>query len=250
MTLLDAAIILLAGLAAGTINGIIGSGTLITFPVLVALGYPPVVANQTSSLGLFPGAFASVLAFTDDLRGHGRATARFALCSLVGSAIGATLLLALPASAFEAVVPVLIAGALVLIVLQPRIATALAERRKPGAAEIGRLVFLAIAVTGIYGGYFGAAQGIMLFAVLGTALPDDPQRVNGTRPLLAGMANLVSAVIFVAVGDPDYAVAGLLAVSAIAGGLLGGLVAKRLSKETLRVVIVLVGIAAIVQLLV
>lgn len=248
MTLLDAAIILLAGLAAGTINGIIGSGTLITFPVLVALGYPPVVANQTSSLGLFPGAFASVAAFKDDLRGHWRATSRFMACALVGASVGAALLLALPASAFEAVVPILIGGALVLIVFQPRIAAALAERRRPGKAEVGPLTLLALVACGVYGGYFGAAQGIMLFAVLGTALPDDPQRVNGTRPLLAGMANLVSAAIFVAIGNPDYAAAGLLVVSGLAGGVLGGFVAKRLSKQTLRVVIVLVGVAAILQL--
>lgn len=244
----DVVLVLLAGLAAGTINGIIGSGTLITFPVLVALGYPPVVANQTSTLGLFPGAFAAVATFRADLAGHWGKTARFAVCSLLGSAAGAGLLLVLPASAFDAVVPVLIAGALVLIVLQPRIARAVAARRRPGAAELGPAALLALVGAGIYGGYFGAGQGIMLFAVLATALPDDLQRVNGTRNLLAGSVNGLSALIFLVLGAPDLAAAGCIAVSSIVGGLLGARVGRRLSPTALRAVIVVVGLAAIAQL--
>ena len=142
---LDAALVLLAGLAAGTINAIIGSGTLITFPVLLAAGFAPVVANQTSTLGLVPGSLAAVLGSRRDLAGHGRRTARYAACSLVGSATGAALLLSLPAQAFETVVPLLIAGALVLIVLQPRVARAVAERRRPGAAELGPVALVALA---------------------------------------------------------------------------------------------------------
>lgn len=244
----DVALVLLAGLAAGTINGIIGSGTLITFPVLVALGYPPVVANQTSTIGLVPGAFAAVTAFRADLAGHWRNTARFGVCSVVGSAIGATLLLVLPGSAFEAVVPVLIAGALVLIVLQPRISRAVAARRRPGAAELGPAALVALLATGVYGGYFGAGQGIMLFAVLASALPDDLQRVNGTRTLLAGTVNGVSALIFLVVGHPDLGAAGLIAISSTAGGILGARVGRRLSATALRAVVVVVGLLAIAQL--
>ena len=248
MDLLDAALVLLAGLAAGTINGIIGSGTLITFPVLLALGYPPVVANQTSTLGLVAGSFAAVANSRSDLAGHGRRSARYAACSLVGSAAGAALLLVLPAAAFETVVPLLIAGALVLIVFQPRIARAVAARRRPGGAELGPVALLALVGAGVYGGYFGAGQGIMLFAVLATALPDDPLRVNVTRNLLAGVVNAISALIFLAVGDPDYGAAAIIAVGAIGGGVAGARVGRRLSVRTLRVVIVLVGLAAIAQL--
>lgn len=246
---LEAILVLAAGLAAGTINAIIGSGTLITFPVLLAAGFPPVVANQTSTLGLVPGSVAAVIGSRGDLAGHGRRTARYAACSLVGTATGAALLLSLPGEAFETVVPVLIAGALILIVLQPRLARAVAARRRPGAAELGPVALVAIAGAGVYGGYFGAAQGIMLFAVLATALPDDLARVNVTRNLLAATVNAVSALIFVVVGDPDYGAAALIAVGATAGGVLGARVGRRLAPRTLRVVIVLVGLAAIVQLL-
>lgn len=240
-------LVLLAGLAAGTINGIIGSGTLITFPVLIALGYAPVVANQTSTLGLFPGAFAAVPAFRAELRGHWRATARFAVCSVLGSLAGAALLLVLPGSAFDAVVPVLIVGALVLIVLQPRIARRAAARRRPGGPELGHLALLALLAAGVYGGYFGAGQGIMLFAVLATAIPDDLQRANGTRALLAGTVNLVSALVFLVVGHPALGAAGLIAVSSIAGGLLGARIGRRLSPTVLRAVVVVVGLVAVVQ---
>ena len=244
----DAALVLLAGLAAGTINAIIGSGTLITFPVLLAAGFAPVVANQTSTLGLVPGSLAAVLGSRRDLAGHGRRTARYAACSLVGSATGAALLLSLPAQTFETVVPLLIAGALVLIVLQPRVARAVAERRRPGAAELGPVALVALTGAGVYGGYFGAAQGIMLFAVLATALPDDLPRVNVTRNLLAATVNAVSALVFVVLGDPDFSAAALIAVGATAGGVLGARVGRRLTPRTLRVVIVLVGLAAIAQL--
>ncbi len=240
---------LLAGLAAGTINGIIGSGTLITFPVLVALGYPPVVANQTSTLGLVPGSFAAVAGTREGLRGHGRRTARYALCSAGGSAAGAALLLVLPAAAFDAVVPVLIGGALVLVALQPRISAAVGARRRPGAAELGPLALLALTAAGIYGGYFGAGQGIMLFAVLATTLPGELQRVNVTRNLLAGTVNAISALVFLLVGHPDLGAAGLVALGATGGGALGARVGRRLSAGSLRAVVVVVGLCAIAQLL-
>lgn len=248
MDLLDAVLVLAAGLAAGTINAIIGSGTLITFPALVAVGFPPVVANQTSTLGLVPGSFAAVATFRADLTGHGARTARYACCTILGAVTGAAALLLLPAATFEAVVPVLIAVAVVLVVLQPRIAKAVAARRRPGAAELGPVAIGALVATGIYGGYFGAGQGIMLFAVLASALPDDLKRVSSTRNLLAGTANAVSALVFLVVGDPDLGAAALIAVGATGGGVLGARVGRRLTPGRLRAVIVLVGIAAIAQL--
>ena len=248
MELGEAVLVLVAGLGAGTINAIIGSGTLITFPVLLAAGYPPVTANCTSTVGLVPGSFAAVAGYRSELAGHGRRTARYAACSLVGSAAGAALLLGLPGDTFEAVVPWLIGGALVLIVLQPQIAAGVERRRRPGAAELGPVALAALAAAGVYGGYFGAGQGILLFAVLASSLPGDLQRVNGTRNLLAGVVNAVSAVIFLAVGEVALPAAGLIAIGATAGGALGAQVGRRLSARTLRVVIVLVGITAILQL--
>lgn len=244
----EALLVLAAGFGAGTINAIIGSGTLITFPVLLALGYPPVTANCTSTVGLVPGSFAAVAGYRRELAGYGRRTARYALCSLVGSVIGAALLLGLPGDTFETVVPVLIAGALVLIVLQPRIAAAVERRRRPGAAELGPVALASLVGAGVYGGYFGAGQGILLFAILATSLPDDLQRVNGTRNLLAGTVNAVSALIFLAAGQVELGVAGVIAVGAAAGGTLGAQVGRRLSAGTLRAVIVLVGVGAILQL--
>ncbi|MCW3011269.1 MAG: hypothetical protein JWO90_1673, partial [Solirubrobacterales bacterium] len=191
----------------------------------------------------------AVASFRGDLRGHGRRTARYAVCSVLGSATGAALLLVLPASAFEAVVPILIAGALMLVVLQPRISRAVQARRRPGAAELGPVALVCLVGAGVYGGYFGAGQGIMLFAVLATALPDSLQRVNGTRNLLAGTVNAVSAAIFLVVGDPAYGAAALIAVGATLGGTLGARVARRLSATTLRGVVVVVGVVAILQLL-
>lgn len=256
MTPLEAVLVLAAGLAAGTINAIIGSGTLITFPVLLAVGYPPVVANVTNTVGLVPGSVSAVWAYRHVFAGHGRRTARLAAASTCGGVIGAVLVLVLDEALFETVVPWLIGGALVLIVAQPRLSAALTTRRDAGAArrasparEAGPFVLLALAAAGIYGGYFGAGQGIMLFAILATALPDDLQRVNGTRNLLAGCVNGVAAVVFLFSGDVAYGAAALIALGAIAGGLLGAGIGQRLSPKALRATIVLVGLAAMIGLI-
>ena len=246
----EALLVLVAGLTAGTINAIVGSGTLITFSVLLAAGYPPVVANVTSTVGLVPGSFAAVATLRETLAGHGRRTARYALCSLTGSLLGAALLLTLPEDAFEVVVPALILVALVLIVLQPRITATVVARRRPGRPEAGPFALLALVGAGVYGGYFGAGQGILLFAVLATALPDDLDRVTGTRNLLAGVVNAIAALVFVTVADVAFAAAGLIAVGATLGGVLGARIARRLSPAVLRAVVVVVGLVAVADLLI
>lgn len=248
MSVLEAIAVLLAGLTAGTINAVIGSGTLVTFPVLLAVGYPPVVANVSNGLGLVPGSFAAVHGYRAELRGHWRPALTLVARSAAGAVLGAVLLLELPAAWFRTIVPVLIAGALVLVVLQPRVSAWVASRRPHGAPEHGRALRTGVGVTGVYGGYFGAGQGILLFALLGTALPDDLQRVNALRNLLAGTANGVSALVFVLVADVAYGAAALIAVGAVFGGVLGARIGRRLSPRTLRMVVVVVGIAAILQL--
>src|SRR5690242_17543103 len=167
----------LAGLAAGAINTVVGSGTLITFPVLLAFGYAPVTANVSNTIGLVPGSISGAVGYRRELEGQRSRALRLGTASLFGGAVGAALLLVLPASAFKAIVPVFIAIALVLVVLQPRISAALAARHGE-AVEHRRVSAAAAYLTGVYGGYFGAAQGIMLLAVLGVTLPEPLQRVN------------------------------------------------------------------------
>jgi uncharacterized membrane protein YfcA len=244
----EALLVLAAGLAAGTINAVIGSGTLLTFPVLLAVGYPPVVANVSNNVGLVPGSMTAVYAYRKELEGRAGKVLRYAAATAAGAAIGSVLLLALPDSAFEVVVPILIAAALVLVVLQPRISAAVAARRQASRPHGGPLLRLGIFLTGVYGGYFGAGQGIVLFAMLGTALPEDLQQVNALRNLLAGTANGVAAVVFIVAAPVAFAPVALLAVGAAAGGVLGARIGRTLSATALRAVVVAVGIAAIAQL--
>jgi uncharacterized membrane protein YfcA len=245
----EAISIALAGVAAGTINTVVGSGTLITFPVLLAFGYAPVTANVSNSVGLSPGSVSGAVGYRRELAGQRGRILRLGSMSLLGGITGAILLLILPASVFKAVVPAFIALALLLTVLQPQIARAL-ERRKAGAdRERGVLVPLLVYITGVYGGYFGAAQGILLLGVLGAALPQSLQRTNALKNVLAGLVNGVAGLYFVFAADVRWAPAGLLAGGSILGAQLGARYGRRLSPAALRALIILVGIAAIVRLL-
>jgi len=251
MTTLEALFVLVAGVGAGTINALVGSGTLITFPVLLAVGFPPLTANVSNSAGLVPGSVSGAYGYRRELRGQGGRVRRLVPATLLGSACGAALLLALPASAFEAIVPAFIALALVLVVLQPRISRRLARRpRAPQPHGVGRLALSGIFATGVYGGYFGAAQGIVLLAILGNALDEDLQRVNAVKNILSAVANGTAALIFVVTAHIAWDAVLLLAVGSTAGGQLGAHVGRRLPAAALRGVIVLVGLAAIVKLLV
>jgi uncharacterized membrane protein YfcA len=241
--------IALAGLAAGTVNTVVGSGTLITFPVLLAFGYSPVTANVSNTIGLVPGSVSGAIGYRRELAGQRRRALRLGACSVLGAIAGAVLLLVLPASAFKTIVPAFIAIALVLVVLQPRIARALAERESRVAHEHGILTPLAIFATGIYGGYFGAAQGILLLGILGVALPDGLQRTNALKNVLAGLANGVAGLVFAVAADVAWAPAALIAAGSVVGGQVGATYGRRLSPDALRGLIVVVGIAAIVKLL-
>jgi uncharacterized membrane protein YfcA len=246
--------IFLAGIAAGTINTVVGSGTLITFPTLLAVGIPPVTANVSNTLGLVPGSLSGAIGYRRELVGQRPRLLRLGLGSVLGGITGALLLLVLPEDAFQAVVPVLIALGCVLVVLQPRISRRVAaraesrgvERPEHGAAWVWVLVFLA----GVYGGYFGAAQGVLLMAILGVGLTESMQRNNATKNVLAMLVNLVAAVLFVIVAHVDYTVAGLIAVGSVIGGQIGATVGRRLPSWALRGFIVLVGVAALLQFLV
>jgi uncharacterized protein len=241
--------IALAGLAAGTVNTVVGSGTLITFPVLLAFGYSPVTANVSNTIGLVPGSASGAIGYRRELAGQRRRALRLGACSVLGAIAGAIFLLVLPASAFKAIVPAFIAIALALVVLQPRIARALAERESRAAHEHGILTPLAIFATGVYCGYFGAAQGVLLLGTLGVALPQDLHRTNALKNVLAGLGNGVAAVIFAFAADVAWAPAVLIGAGSICGGQIGATYGRRLSPDALRGLIVVVGVAAIVKLL-
>jgi uncharacterized protein len=240
-----------AGIVAGTINTVVGSGTLFTFPVLLGFGYSPVVANVSNTVGLVPGSVTGAIGYREELEGQRRRLLPLACASLTGGVIGAVLLLSLPASAFEDIVPVFIAVALVLIILQPRLSALLAahrpdqDRRRERA---GPLATAGVLLGGIYGGYFGAAQGIMVLAILSLSLDDRLQRINAIKVVLTGLVNFVSGVVFIFAAHVAWAPAGLIAGGSLLGGVLGARVGRRLPPRVLRGVIVVVGIAAIVHL--
>jgi uncharacterized protein len=241
--------IALAGLAAGAINTVVGSGTLITFPVLLAFGYAPVTANVSNTIGLVPGSLSGAVGYRRELEGQRRRMLRLGTASLLGGTTGAVLLLVLPASAFKAIVPVFIALALVLVVLQPRLNRILAERQINRENEGGAWTPLAVYAAGVYGGYFGAAQGILLLGILGVALPQDLQRTNALKNVLAGIVNAVAGLYFVFAAHVEWAAAGIIAGASIVGGQLGAHYGRRLHPTVLRGVIVVVGVTAIVHLL-
>ncbi len=252
MTVLDAVLILLAGAAAGTINAAVGSGSLITFPTLLALGFPPVLANVSNNIGLVPGGMASVWGYRRELADQRRRLLVLGSMSVLGGAAGAVLLLVLPASAFRAVVPLLIGLAVVLVAVQPWVARALARRpERTGRPDVGPGALVATAACGVYGGYFGGAQGILLVGFLGTLMTETLQRLNALKNGLVTCVNTVAAGTFliVAPGQVDWRIVGLIAVGSTAGGLLGSRIGRRLPQPVLRAVIVVVGVVAIVSLL-
>jgi uncharacterized protein len=272
-----------AGLAAGTINTVVGSGTLITFPTLLAFGYPPVLANVSNNVGLVPGVASGVHGYRAELDGQRARVLRLGTASLLGGLVGAILLLVLPQGAFKAIVPALIGVALVMVVIQPRLSQWVAARQRARGAAAdtggasssggagpargattmtvpvvpatardsvgGPVIWVLVFLAGIYGGYFGAAQGVLLIGMLGIALNDSMQRINAVKNVLAGLVNGVAAIVFIIATHVDWGVAGLIAAGAIIGGQIGARIGRRLPPWGLRAVIICVGTVALVRLL-
>jgi uncharacterized membrane protein YfcA len=249
VTPFEAVVIVAAGMAAGAINTIVGSGSLITFPTLLAFGYPPVVANVSNTLGLAPGSFSGVVGYRRELVGQRDRIIRYGAAGAAGGLTGGLLLLAAPESAFEAVVPYLILLACALMAFQPRLARYMAARRGLEAGHPTGLT-LGVFLTGIYGGYFGAAQGVILMALLAIFLTDDLQRLNGLKNWIAGLVNGVAAVLFILVAPVDYGVAALLAIGSIVGGQVGATVGRRLPAPVLRATVVTVGLVVAIRMLI
>ncbi|NKY56105.1 sulfite exporter TauE/SafE family protein [Nocardia flavorosea] len=252
MSWLEMLAVFAAGIAAGGINAVVGSGTLITFPVLLAVGLPPVTANVSNTVGLVPGSLSGVIGYRRELSGQRARLLRYGSASLLGAAVGAVLLLNLPEDAFVAIVPVLIIAALVLVVMQPRLSAWVRERQRDKestSAHGGPILLAAIFATGIYGGYFGAAQGVLLVGLLGVFVQDELQRLNAVKNVLALLANALAAAVFIAVAEIDWRVVALIAAGSILGGQIGARVGRRLSPNVLRAVIVVVGTIAVIRLI-
>ncbi|WP_413760212.1 sulfite exporter TauE/SafE family protein [Streptomyces sp. MMBL 11-3] len=267
MTPVEAVAVLAAGVAAGAVNTVVGSGTLITFPVLLATGLPPVTATVSNALGLIPGAVSGAFGYRRELRGQRRRILKLGVGALLGGFTGAVLLLALPATAFERIVPVVVGLALVLVAFQPLITRYLRRRRAPatvtapdtGAGAVrerapargdgGPLLFVGLTLASVYGGYFAAAQGIIYMSLMGVLLEEPLQRLTAVKNVLVAIVNTVAATFFLFVADFDWTAVALIAVGSALGGQLGAAVGRRFSPLVLRVLIVTVGTAALIQLL-
>lgn len=248
MTPLDAAAVAAAGLAAGAINTIVGSGSLITFPTLLAVGYSPVVANVSNTVGLVPGSVSGAIGYRRELRGQRRRVLTLLPAAVLGGVSGALLLLAEP-GAFKAVVPALILLAVLLVLVQPRIARWRASKGHV-AEHPGPLLHTGVFLTAVYGGYFGAAQGVILLALLGITLDDDLQRLNGVKNILAAVVNAVAAVYFISAAHVAWAAALILLVASSVGGQIGAMLGRRIPGQVLRAVIAVVGTGVAIKLLV
>jgi uncharacterized protein len=252
-----------AGFFAGGINAVVGSGTLVIFPVLLAVGLPPVTATVSNSLGLVPGNLTGAIGYRRELAGQRRLLIRLLPASVLGALTGAFLLLHLPASSFEAIVPVLIGLAVVLVATQPLIQKALRARRPAGADDdadadpeqrigTGRMaaLFAGAYATGTYGGYFAASQGVLQIGIFGLLIRESLQRLNAIKNVLTTAVNGVAAAAYVVVATDriDWAASALIAVGAIAGGYTGARFGRRLPSALLRTAIVVLGLIAIAVL--
>jgi uncharacterized membrane protein YfcA len=275
VSLLEIVAITLAGVGAGTINAIVGSGTLVTFPTLLVLGYPPLVANMSNSVGLLPGGLAGAYGYRREIAAHRPLVRRLVPPAVLGGAVGGLLLLVLPSAVFGAVVPVLVLFGLVMVAVGPRIQRASAARAarraaEAEAAEVGGahaasaarderrdaathplLVPVVAFLTGIYGGYFGAAQGIILVGLLSLLLPVSLQSINGVKNVVVPLVNLVSGLLFMALrwSEISWGAVLCIGVGSALGGLLGSSIGRRLSPNVLRAVIIIVGSVALARLL-
>ncbi len=252
MTGLEELAVLAAGFAAGILTSTVGVASLLSFPVLLAIGLPPVVANASNTIGMTPAGLSGSFGYRQELREHPRITFLVLVLCAVGAVGGAALLLALPPGVFEAVVPWLILVTSVLVGVQPAINKRLRERRgadAPDRVHMSPATAFWAGITGVYGGYFGAGSGVMMMAVLGFGLDLDLRVINALKTLAVGAANVVATVIFVFLADLDWLAIGLLAAGSVVGGYVGARIGRRLPPTLLRVLIVIVGVTASVLLL-
>ena len=249
----SAIVIVAAGMVAGIMNTIVGAGSLVTFPTLLVLGYPPLVANVSNTIGLVPGSISGAIGYRRELSGQRERARPLLIAAGLGGLTGGCLLLVLPASAFARIVPILILVACALVAVQPRLTAWVVGRRARSGVDTaggGPLLLAGVYLTGIYGGYFGAAQGVILIALVAILIDDDLQRLNGLKNVIAAVINAVAAILFIALAPVAWVPAILLAIGSTIGGQLGAFVGRRLSPFALRVVIIVIGVTVAVRLLI
>ena len=250
MSPLEGVAVVAAGFWAGAINTIVGSGSLLTFPTLLAVGYDAVTANVSNTLGLVPGSVSGAIGYRRELKGQRRRVLTLVPAAVLGGLAGGILLLAAP-GAFRVVVPFLILIAVGLVLVQPRI-----SRRRLAEGRVqnhpGPVLQVGTFLTAVYGGYFGAAQGVILLALLGITLDDDLQRLNGVKNVIAAVINGVAALFFLVFAREHIAwiAVVLLLVGSTVGGQVGAVLGRRIPANALRIVIAVIGTAVAIDLLV
>lgn len=245
---LDLVVAAVAAVGAGAVNALAGGGSLITFPTLVALGVPPVVANLTNTVALSPGYLSATVAQAKDLQGQRRRVIALVVAGAVGGLAGGVLLLQTREAIFRTLVPFLLLTASALLALQNRVRTWLA--RSDGTPRSGAWAVPLVAIAGVYGGYFGAGLGVMLLAVLGVVLHDTLTRLNALKQAISFATNLTAAGFFVMSGQVLWTTAAAMAVGALIGGVIGGRLAGRIRPELLRAIVIAVGVIVAVVYLV
>jgi uncharacterized protein len=248
-------LLLVAGLAAGTVNAVAGGGSLITFPALIATGLGQVAANVTNSVAVSPGYLASVYGSRADLRALAEVRGRRALIALIptaimGTAVGCTLLLVTPASAFTVIVPFLVLGAAAVLAFQTRLRGIVGHPRDMDARQRTLSLHAMVGIGSVYGGYFGAALGVMLVAGLGLVLDESLARISALKNAISAVVGLGTVVAFSLFGPVDWVDVAILAPATMAGGYIGARFARRLPPAVLRTIIVSLGTAVGIVLLV
>ncbi len=241
-------LLILAGVVAGVFNGVAGGGSLISFPILLGLGYPALTANITNTVGIWPGYLGGAAGFRTEIADQRDRLARLSLIGIAGGIVGAILLLTTPSSLFARLAPYLILGAAALFAAQPLLRRALAGGAQTEGTRLPLLIggtFLAA----VYGGYFGAGMGVMLLAVLGLALPDSLARTSGLRTVLSIAINGVAAAVFLIHRGLAWQAVGWLALGSLVGGWAGAKLALSIPAWALRVVVILIGVGTAVKLL-
>jgi uncharacterized protein len=249
MSLGDAALLAAAGACAGAINAVAGGGSLISFSTLLALGYGPLTANVTNSVGVLPGYVGGAVGYGTELRGQRSRAARLALTGGAGALAGAILVISTPAAAFEFAAPILVLFSCGLLALQPALAGLIAGRGGGGDRSVG--LHVGQFGAGLYGGYFAAGFGVLLLGVLGLVLPEeDLHRLNALKGLLSVVIGGVAAATFALFGPVSWPAAGVMAAASYVGGHAGVSAAKRLPEDVLRWGIVALGAVVAVVLFV
>lgn len=259
MGLAEALSILGAGLAAGAVNAVVGSGSLITFPTLLAFGFPPVVANVSNNVGLVSGNVSGAVGYRRELAGQRVRLIRLGIIAAAGSVAGAAALLSLPSTSFKLIVPALILVSCVLVLVQPWLSGRIVARRDrlaelnsdaaSGGEMTGPVLGAGMFASAAYGGYFGAAQGVLVIGLLGTFLDESMQRVNGAKNVLVAIVNGTAAVVYIIFAHVAWLVVLLIAVGSTAGGFLGARFGRRLPPLALRIFVVLIGVISAVKLI-